>query len=157
MSFFWVKFNFFPKLSWHFEFVLICSSSAALQENFKKKKTTSLTWHLAWFSSSQFLPFSLHFVLLTPLSEPILRQAVWCSKQKGLKALHQPPRLKTSSSKKNRNWLQKNNSNWTQTWNNFTYLCCQILSNSPAHGVPSRGHLRGHRVPGREKRFLLSE
>lgn len=35
-------------------------------------------------------------VLFTSHSEQILRQAVWCSKQKGLKAFHQPPRLKTS-------------------------------------------------------------
>lgn len=39
---------------------------------------------------------SLHSVLFTSHSEQILRQAVWCSKQKGLKAFHQPPRLKTS-------------------------------------------------------------
>lgn len=51
-----------------------------------RRTLKSLTWHLAWNSLCQYIcllfPCALHF----SLREQILRQAVWCSKQKGLES-----------------------------------------------------------------------
>ena len=97
-------------------------------ENFKG------TWHLAWFSSCQylsFLPFlSLFPSLFTSHSERILRQAVWCSKQKGLKAFppNHPDSRFPSPSKKNRNWLEKMYSRRTQTRADFPFGCCKLTA-----------------------------